>query len=189
ILLRAEHAGHIIAHDESRVPRRNHPPRASGSHDLSDSNRRYIGSAFVHPAAHGGIERKIQDFDQNLARPRLPHRFFHIIPVAALGQPDWPCRQTELMVGQVHSGSPFAVFGKAEATVYAPSRHSHHSEESASRPWWRSSRIQIGVILLPCTIGHDLACSNVLLLAAGGVSCIEYHAPSNVHTRCGGTVE
>src|SRR5260370_690667 len=121
--------------------------------------------------------------------PGLPHRFFHIIPVAALGQPDWPCRQTELMVGQVHSGSPFAVLGKAEATVYAPSRHSHHSEESASRPWWRSSRIQIGVILLPCTIGHDLACSNVLLLAAVGVSCIEYHAPSNVHTRCGGTVD
>src|SRR5207247_1860972 len=45
----------------------------AGAHDLAELDRRDIGLALVHPAAHGRIERDVFDLDAELARTRLRH--------------------------------------------------------------------------------------------------------------------
>jgi hypothetical protein len=43
------------------------------AHQLAELDRRDVGLALAHPAAHGGIERDVLDLDAELAGPRLLH--------------------------------------------------------------------------------------------------------------------
>jgi hypothetical protein len=45
----------------------------TAAHDLAQLDRRDVGTAFVHPAAHGGVERDVFDAHAELARIWLWH--------------------------------------------------------------------------------------------------------------------
>ncbi len=67
VFLHAQPSVDVLADGKSWVLRRNDPAERQRAHDFADPDRRNVGAAFVHPAAHGRIERDIKDLDQNLA--------------------------------------------------------------------------------------------------------------------------
>ena len=106
VLLHAEHAGHAAADREFRVVRRNHFTRRIGAHHLADADRRHVGLALVHPAAHRRIQRDVFDADQEFAFAGIADGFFDQVPVAGLGQADGTRGEAELAVGDgVHASS------------------------------------------------------------------------------------
>ncbi len=66
VLLHAEPARDVIAGGELLTLGLNHHANRPGTHHFADLHRRNIGAALVHPTAHGGIERHIQDLDEHL---------------------------------------------------------------------------------------------------------------------------
>src|SRR5207248_1886090 len=92
ILLNAEAAIYMFAHGEVGIVRGDHPAYGSGTHDVADTDRRYVRLALVHPAAHGGIERDVEYLDKQLATGRFANGFLGIGPVAALRQTNRPRR-------------------------------------------------------------------------------------------------
>jgi hypothetical protein len=78
--------------------RRNDFADGARAHDLAESDRRDVGFSFIHPSAHGRIERQIQDPRKDFAIARLRHWRFGELPIAALRQADRPRRQPDLMV-------------------------------------------------------------------------------------------
>ena len=65
---------------------------------FADADRWNVRLAFVHPAAHSRVERKIKRFDDDLALGRIAHRLFGVLPVGSFGQAHGPRRETELMI-------------------------------------------------------------------------------------------
>jgi hypothetical protein len=76
----------------------------AGSHHLTEADGRDIGPTLVHPAPHRGVERNIENFDQELAIARLGHRLVGQVPVGPLGKADRPGGEPELTVDGGHDG-------------------------------------------------------------------------------------
>ncbi|MNO87911.1 hypothetical protein D3C76_793450 [compost metagenome] len=76
IVLHAEGAVHIVADRKIRVSGGNNLADAQCTHDLAETDRRDIRLAFVHPAAHGRVQRQVFDFHQDLAFGRRAHGLF-----------------------------------------------------------------------------------------------------------------
>jgi hypothetical protein len=98
IFLSPERAADVVVHGEAGMLRGGHAADAAGAHHFADADRGDVGLAFVHPAAHGRIERKVKHLGENLAVARLRHRRFGELPIAALRQADRARCQPDLMV-------------------------------------------------------------------------------------------
>ena len=105
IFLNAEDAVHRISDREAGMFRGDDPTDGAGPHHLADADGRDIGPALVHPAPHRGVERNIENFDEELAIARLGHRLLGQVPVGPLGKADRPSGEPELTVDGSHDGS------------------------------------------------------------------------------------
>ena len=74
VLLHIEPCIDIVADRKVRILRGNHLANATGTHHGANLNRRDIAFAFVHPAAHGRVQRKVQRFDQHAPGAGFCHR-------------------------------------------------------------------------------------------------------------------
>src|SRR5258707_15520242 len=73
------------------------------AHHLADANRRHVGFALVHPAAHRGVERDIGVAHDEFAVARHRHGFLDEIEIAALGQAHRTRGEAELSVDGGHA--------------------------------------------------------------------------------------
>ena len=103
VLLHANAAGNMLAHGKLVGLRRHHHAHAAGAHGFANGDRPDVGLAFVHPAAHGRVERQVQRLDNDLAVGDLAHRFGFFFPVAPFRHPHGAGGKAELLVHQ--SGS------------------------------------------------------------------------------------
>ncbi|MNG87802.1 hypothetical protein D3C79_466200 [compost metagenome] len=94
----------MVARFESRVVGGNHFAHAQCPHHLAQADGGDVGFAFVHPAAHGGVEGQVQVADQDLAFGGLGgrHRFEGEV-VAAYGA-DRAFGKEKAAVGLGHGG-------------------------------------------------------------------------------------
>src|SRR6185295_747277 len=84
ILLNAETAADRVAEGKFRILRGDNLTYAARAHHFADADWRNVASPLVHPAAHGRIQRKLQDLYQHLPVGRVGDRFSGECPVAGL---------------------------------------------------------------------------------------------------------
>src|SRR5215468_1252766 len=73
-----------------------------GAHHLADADRRNVGFALVHPAAHRRIKRDVQHLYHKLAVGRFANLLFDIGPGAAFGSAHRAGGESKLMICRVH---------------------------------------------------------------------------------------
>ena len=100
VLLDIQNSGDVVAGGKVRVAAFHHASGAGRAHHLADADRRNVRAAFVHPAAHRGIEREVQDLHEHLAFARLGNGLGRELPVAAFRHPDGTGGKPELPVGR-----------------------------------------------------------------------------------------
>ena len=84
VFLDPERAGDMLAYGKAGVLRGGNPADAASAHHLADADRGDVGLAFVHPAAHGRVEREVEHLCKYLAVARLRRGRFGELPIAAL---------------------------------------------------------------------------------------------------------
>jgi hypothetical protein len=104
VILHAEHADDRVADLETGMLRSDHFACGAGAHDFADADRRDVGLAFVHPAAHRRIERDVAVAHQELALCGFARGLFGKLEIAVLGLAHRTCGETELTVLQGHCG-------------------------------------------------------------------------------------
>ncbi|MCY1298223.1 hypothetical protein D9M70_476970 [compost metagenome] len=98
IALPAGMGEHEITVAEIRVARAHDAGNCAALHNRADLHRLGIGPAGVHAPAHVGIEREVEDFEQNLAFGRLRDCRLDDAEVARRRSPRWPGGQQNLGV-------------------------------------------------------------------------------------------
>src|SRR5581483_985878 len=119
VVLHAEDADDVIADLEVRMLRRGHLAERAGAHHFANADWRHVRLAFVHPAAHRGIERDVQIPHDELTVVRLRHGRLRVIEVLALHHPHRTLRELELTVHHGHRCSPYALSAASVASAYA----------------------------------------------------------------------
>ena len=104
VFLHAEHADDMVAHGDPGIIRRDHAPHGACAHDFADTDRRHVGLALVHPAAHRGVERDVQDLHQHLAVAGCRDRSRRVLEVGALDHADRAPGELELVIDGVGHG-------------------------------------------------------------------------------------
>ncbi|HRH79304.1 MAG TPA: ATP-grasp domain-containing protein, partial [Cellvibrionaceae bacterium] len=89
---------------EAGVAGGDHAADATGPHHLADAHRRDVALAFVHPAAHGGVERERQHFDDEAAVAGVGHCFLGVLPAFGAEQAVRARGQAHLVVDDVGEG-------------------------------------------------------------------------------------
>ncbi|MNO94565.1 hypothetical protein D3C76_861850 [compost metagenome] len=78
IILHAEGAVDVVTDCEPGVVRGHDPAHSQRAHHFAKTDRRDVGLAFVHPAAHGRVQGQVFVLDQDLACSRFADRYFLI---------------------------------------------------------------------------------------------------------------
>jgi hypothetical protein len=104
VLLHAEATTHIVAHGKCRILGGYHLANATGAHDFTDADGRDVALSFVHPAAHGWVQRKCQGLEGDATLCRLADGFGGVAPVAGFGQANGAGSKTNLVIDEVGDG-------------------------------------------------------------------------------------
>ena len=115
VLLHTQRAVHMVTHGKSRVLRGNHLAHTTGPHHFVDAHGRDVTLAFVHPAAHGRVERQRQGFDQHTTVGRLSHRLGGEGKVGAGGNTLWAAGQANLVVDESGGHGGVSCWGHGDA--------------------------------------------------------------------------
>src|SRR5215469_6445407 len=84
------------------MPRGKNASGGVGAHHLADADRRNVGFALVHPAAHRRIQGDVQHLYHKLAVGRFADLLFDVGPVAAFGSAHRAGGESKLMICRVH---------------------------------------------------------------------------------------
>jgi hypothetical protein len=101
VLLHAEASTHIVAHGELVVPGGNDLADTTGAHDFTNADRGDVAFAFVHPAAHGGVQGQGQGLEHDAALCGFRHGFGGVAPVGGFGHAHRPCGKADLVIDEV----------------------------------------------------------------------------------------
>ena len=104
VFLDAKACVDMVTHRKIFILGRDDLAHAACPHDLANAQRRDAALAFVHPAAHGGVQRQGQRFQQHAAFSRLGHRLGGGAPVGAGGHADGTRGKADLVVDEAGDG-------------------------------------------------------------------------------------
>ena len=100
VFLHAKAGAHIVAHGVFVVLGRNHAAHAACAHHFANRHGWDVALAFVHPAAHGRVQRQGQGLQHHGAVGGLGHGFRGAAPVGLSWQAHGACGQADLVVDE-----------------------------------------------------------------------------------------
>ena len=112
VVLHAAAAAHQVPHRKAWMGAGDHPADATGAHHCTDFDRRDVALAFIHPAAHGGVQAQAEVLEQHAAFLRGEHRFLGALPAFWAWQALGALGQADLSIDEVIEVHAVARWGK-----------------------------------------------------------------------------
>jgi hypothetical protein len=104
VFLHAKGGAHVVTDCELVVFGGNDLAHPTCAHDFANAHWWDVALAFVHPAAHGGVQRQGQGLERDAALSRFGNRLGGVAPVGGFGQAHRSGGKANLVVDEVGKG-------------------------------------------------------------------------------------